>query len=40
MSIRVVAHITARPDSVEATRELLMTLIEPTRAEEVAFFTS
>ncbi|HEX6126948.1 MAG TPA: putative quinol monooxygenase [Pyrinomonadaceae bacterium] len=33
MSLRVVAHITARPDTVDETRELLMTLIEPTRAE-------
>ena len=34
MSIRVVAHITARPEKVEDTRELLLSLIEPTRAEQ------
>jgi quinol monooxygenase YgiN len=33
MSIRVVAHITARPETVDETRELLLSLIEPTRAE-------
>lgn len=34
MSIRVVAHITAKPETVEATRELLTTLILPTRIEK------
>ena len=33
MSIRVVAHITARPETVDETRDLLLSLIEPTRAE-------
>ena len=33
MSIRVIAHITAKPDTVDATRELLQGLIEPTCAE-------
>jgi quinol monooxygenase YgiN len=33
MSIRVVAHITSKPDTVDQTRELLMTLILPTRIE-------
>jgi quinol monooxygenase YgiN len=33
-TVRVVAHITAKPDTITATRELLMTLIEPTRAED------
>ena len=34
MSLRVVAHITAKPETIDATRELLLSLIEPTRAEE------
>ena len=34
MNIRVVARITARPDTVDATRELLLSLIQPTRAED------
>ncbi|HEX6280075.1 MAG TPA: putative quinol monooxygenase [Pyrinomonadaceae bacterium] len=34
MSIRVVAHITAKPEKVDETRELLLSLIEPTRVEE------
>ena len=34
MSIRVVAHITARPETVDETRELLLSLIDPTRAED------
>jgi len=34
MTVRVVAHITAKPESIDATRELLMTLILPTRLEE------
>ena len=34
MTIRVVAHITAKPDTVDQTRELLMSLIDPTRAED------
>ena len=33
MSIRVVAHITAKPDTVDQTKELLLSLIDPTRAE-------
>lgn len=31
--IRVVAHVTAKPDRVEDTRDALLRLIEPTRAE-------
>jgi quinol monooxygenase YgiN len=34
MTVRVVAHIIAKPDTIAETRELLMTLIEPTRAED------
>ena len=34
MSIRVVAHIIAKPDTIDATRELLLSLIDPTRAED------
>ena len=34
MTVRVVAHITARPDTVEATRDLLKSLILPTRIEQ------
>jgi quinol monooxygenase YgiN len=34
MSLRVVAHLTARPDTVDQTREALLRLIESTRAEE------
>ena len=33
MTVRVVAHITARPDTIEATRDLLKSLILPTRIE-------
>ena len=34
MSVRVVAHVIARPDTIDATRKLLLNLIDPTRAEE------
>jgi quinol monooxygenase YgiN len=34
MTVRVVAHIIAKPDTIAETRELLMTLIEPTSAED------
>ena len=34
MTVRVVAHITAKPETIDATRELLLTLIAPTRAED------
>ena len=34
MTVRVVAHITAKPETIDATRDLLLTLIAPTRAEE------
>ena len=34
MTLRVVAHLTAKPDKVEETRAALTTLIHPTRAEE------
>src|SRR5215203_5280480 len=33
MPIRVVAHVTARPDTIDQIREVLLTLIDPTRAE-------
>ena len=33
MAIRVVAHVTARPDTIDQIREALLTLIDPTRAE-------
>ena len=33
MTVRVVAHITAKPETIDATRELLTTLILPTRIE-------
>jgi quinol monooxygenase YgiN len=33
MTVRVIAHIKARPDTIDATRELLKTLILPTRIE-------
>ncbi len=32
--LRVVAHITSKPDTVQQTKELLTGLIEPTRAED------
>jgi len=31
--LRVVAHLTAKPDTIEQTRKALIELIEPTRAE-------
>ena len=34
MAIRVVAHVTARPETVDQIRDALLTLIEPTRAED------
>ena len=33
MTIRVVAHIKAKPDTIDATRELLKSLVLPTRIE-------
>src|SRR5690606_5074249 len=33
-TLRVVAHITAKPDTVDETKKVLLGLIEPTRAEE------
>lgn len=33
-TLRVVAHLKARPDKVDETREALMSMIEPTRAED------
>jgi quinol monooxygenase YgiN len=33
MSLRVVAHVTARPDTIEQTKELLLSIIGPTREE-------
>lgn len=32
-TVRVVAHLTARPDKIEETRAALAAVIEPTRAE-------
>ncbi len=34
MSLRVVAHLISKPETVERTREVLLGLIEPTRAED------
>lgn len=34
MSLRVVARITAKPDTTGQVRQILLGLIEPTRAEE------
>jgi quinol monooxygenase YgiN len=34
MTVRVIAHIKAKPETIQATRELLTTLILPTRIEE------
>lgn len=33
MTLKVVAHLTAKPDKTEETREALTRLIDPTRAE-------
>jgi quinol monooxygenase YgiN len=33
-TLRVVAHLRAKADKIEQTREVLIGLIEPTRAEE------
>ncbi|HMS08112.1 MAG TPA: putative quinol monooxygenase [Pyrinomonadaceae bacterium] len=33
MSLRVVAHLISKPDSIDETREVLLGLIEPTVAE-------
>jgi hypothetical protein len=33
MHVRVVAHITARPETLPAVREVLVGFIEPTRKE-------
>ncbi len=34
MSIRVVAHLISKPETIDATREVLLGLIEPTCAED------
>lgn len=34
MSLRVVAHLISKPDSIDETREVLLGLIGPTCAEE------
>jgi quinol monooxygenase YgiN len=34
MTVRVVAHLTAKKDTIEATHSALVELIEPTRAED------
>ena len=33
MSIRIIARFTARPDSIDALRTLLLGMLEPTRKE-------
>ena len=33
-TLRVVAHLRAKPDKIEETREALCSLIDPTRAED------
>jgi quinol monooxygenase YgiN len=33
-NVRVVAHLAAKPETVEQTREVLLGLVGPTRAEE------
>mgnify|MGYP003389949702 CR=1 FL=1 len=33
-TIRVVAHLISKPDTIDQTREVLIGLVEPTRAEE------
>ncbi|MBN9697979.1 MAG: antibiotic biosynthesis monooxygenase [Zoogloea sp.] len=33
MSIRIIARLVARPDSIEALRPLLLGMLEPTRKE-------
>ena len=33
-TLRVVAHLTAKPDKIEETREALIELIKPTRDED------
>jgi quinol monooxygenase YgiN len=33
-TLRVVAHLKARPEKIDETREALMSMIEQTRAEE------
>lgn len=34
MSLKVVAHLISKPDTIEQTREVLLGLIEPTCAED------
>ena len=34
MAVRVIAHIKAKPDTIDSTRELLKALILPTRIEQ------
>lgn len=38
MRVRVVAHITARPETIPAVREVLLGFIEPTREEVGCIF--
>ena len=33
MTLRVVAHVSAKPDKIDETRQALTALIDPTRAE-------
>ena len=33
MTLRVIAHLTAKPDTIEETRDALIALVDPTRAE-------
>jgi quinol monooxygenase YgiN len=34
MTVRVVAHLIAKPDKIDETRDALLSLLEPTRAEK------
>jgi quinol monooxygenase YgiN len=34
MTVRVIAHITAKPDTIATTRDLLTSIILPTRMEQ------
>jgi quinol monooxygenase YgiN len=34
MTVRVIAHVKAKPDKIDATRDLLSGLVLPTRIEE------
>lgn len=34
MPIKVVAHLISKPDTIDQTREVLIGIVEPTRAED------